>query len=195
MNRKEKIHTRVITVNSYETGEDTLHVEGVLTDERFFPSLYYSRNRYIDPGIVHKMTVQLDIALPDLEIRQATAVMNEVPIGDCREIEAFAKKLVGLRIRPGFTRKVRSLLGGVEGCLHLTNLILTMGSAAVQGFWAYFSRRREGSVGVRAPGFDPGLLRDSYRIWREDGHLYARIRELQEEKRSRKDPKIGLGKA
>jgi hypothetical protein len=183
LSKKEKIHTRVITVNSYETGEGTIHVEGLLTDERFYPSLYYSRNKYIDPGIVHKMTVQLDIALPDLEIRQATAVMNEVPIDDCREIETFVKKLVGLRIQPGFTRKVRSLLGGVEGCLHLTNLILTMGSAAVQGFWAYFSRRREGASGVKAPGFDPGLLKDSCWLWREDGPLYARIRKLQEEKK------------
>jgi len=182
LSKKEKIHTRVITVNSYEMGDGTIQVEGVLTDERFFPSLYYSRNQYIDPGIVHKMTVRLDIALPDLEIRKAQAVMNEVPIESCREIEAFIQKLVGLKIKPGFTKKVRALLGGVEGCLHLTNLILTMGSAAVQGFWAYYSRRREGEKGVRAPEFDPDLLKDSCWMWREEGPLFARIIKLQEDK-------------
>lgn len=183
MSKKEKIHTRAITVNSYEMGDGTIQIEGVLTDERFFPSLYYSRNQYIDPGIVHRMTVRLDIALPDLEIREARAVMNEVPIESCREIETFVQKLVGLKIKPGFTKKVRGLLGGVEGCLHLTNLILTMGSAAVQGFWAYYSRRREGAKGVQAPGFDPDLLKDSCWMWREEGPLFARIKKLQEDKK------------
>jgi hypothetical protein len=182
LTQKERIHTRSLTVNSYEMGDGTIRIEGVLTDERFFPSLYYSHNQFIDPGIVHKMTVHLDIALPDLEIRKARAVMDEVPIDSCREIEAFAQKLVGLKIRPGFTRKVRGLLGGVEGCLHLTNLILTMGSAALQGFWAYYSRRREGAKGVRAPEFDPDLLKDSCWMWREEGPLFTRIRELQEDK-------------
>jgi hypothetical protein len=161
LTQKERIHTRSLTVNSYEMGDGTIRIEGVLTDERFFPSLYYSHNQFIDPGIVHKMTV---------------------PIDSCREIEAFAQKLVGLKIRPGFTRKVRGLLGGVEGCLHLTNLILTMGSAALQGFWAYYSRRREGAKGVRAPEFDPDLLKDSCWMWREEGPLFTRIRELQEDK-------------
>ena len=182
MSKKERIHTRAIIVNSYEMGDGTIQIEGVLTDERFFPSLYYSRNQFIDPGIVHKMTVHLDIVLPDLEIRKARAVMKEVPIDSCREIEASAQKLVGLKIKPGFTRKVRSLLGGVGGCLHLTNLILTMGSAAVQGFWAYYSRRREGAKGVRAPEFDLELLKDSCWMWREEGPLFARIKKLQEEK-------------
>jgi len=183
LGKKEKIHTRVITVNSYEMGDGIIEVEGILTDERYFPSIYYSRNQFIDPGIVHKMTVQLDIALPDLEITKAAAVMNEVPMDSCREIEAFVQKLIGLRIKPGFTRKVRALLGGVEGCLHLTNLILTMGSAAMQGFWAYYSRRRGGAKTVRAPEFDPGLLKDSCWMWRGEGPLFARMKKMQEEKK------------
>lgn len=183
MSEKERIHRRTITVNSYEMGDGIIQVEGVLTDERFFPSIYYSRNQFIDPGIVHEMTVQLDIALPDLEIKKAAAVMNEVPMDSCREIEAFVQKMVGLKIKPGFTRKVRALLGGVEGCLHLTNLILTMGSAAMQGFWAHYSRRRGGAKAVRAPEFDPGLLKDSCWMWRGDGPLFTRMKKMQEEKK------------
>ena len=182
MSKKERIHTRAIVVNSYEMGDGTIQIEGILTDERFFPFFYYSRNQLLDPGIVHKMTVQLDIALPDLEIRKARAVMDEVPIDGCREIEAFVQKLVGLKIKSGFTGKVRSLLGGVKGCLHLTNLILAMGSAAVQGFWAYYSRKREGAKGFRAPEFAPELLKDSCWMWREEGPLFTRIKKSQEDK-------------
>ena len=184
MNRKEKIHTRTITVNSYELDGGVIEVEGILTDERFFPSFYYSRNQNIEPGTVHRMVVRLRVALPGLEITGAKAQMETVPIENCREIETCLQKLVGLRIRPGFTHQVRTLLGGVQGCLHLTNLVLTMGSAAVQGFWAYFSRRREGASGVKAPDFDPGLLKDSCWLWREEGPLFARIRKLQEEGKS-----------
>jgi len=191
LGKKEKIHTRVITVNSYEMDDGMIQIEGILTDERFFPFYYYSRDQHLDPGIVHQMTVRLDLALPDLEVKEATAVMNDVPIDGCREIETFVKKLMGLKIKPGFTRKVRALLGGVEGCLHLTNLILAMGSAALQGYWAYHSRRREGATGERASEYDPGLLKDSCWMWREEGPLFTRLRKLQDEKKKSakaKDP-------
>jgi len=183
LGKKEKIHTRVITVNSYEMDDGRIQIEGVLTDERFYPFYYYSRGQYLDPGIVHEMTVQLDIALPDLEITKAAAVMNEVPMDSCREIEAFVQKLVGLKIKPGFTRKLRALLGGVEGCLHLTNLILAMGSAALQGYWTYYSRRRGGAKAVRSTDFDPGLLKDSCWMWRGDGPLFVRMMKMKEEKK------------
>ena len=44
LQKKERIHSRTITVNSYEIDDSSLLVEGDLVDERFFPSFYYSRS-------------------------------------------------------------------------------------------------------------------------------------------------------
>ena len=43
----------------------------------------------------------------------------------------------GIKIAPGFTDKVKNMLGGTQSCSHLKTLVLSMASAAVQGFWVH----------------------------------------------------------
>ena len=80
-----------------------------------------------------------------MKIVSIMAEMPVVPDAGCRDIKEAVQKLEGRFIRPGFTAEVRDLFGKAAGCLHLTNLILAMNSAAVQGLWSYLSRMREGA--------------------------------------------------
>jgi hypothetical protein len=181
LQKKERIHSRIITVNSYETDDSSLLVEGDLVDERFFPSFYYSRNEFLDPGIVHDIRVEMKVSLPGLEITEARAQMRKIPIGDCLGVESCAEKIVGLRIKPGFTRELKDRLGGIAGCLHMTTLIYHMGAAAVQGMWASLSMKREGG-GTRSLDYDPGILKNSCWLWREDGPFYENVKKLRGER-------------
>jgi hypothetical protein len=178
---KERIHSRTITVNSYEIDDSSLLVEGELVDERFFPSFYYSRNEFLDPGIVHDIRVEMTVRLPGLEISEARAAMRKIPIEECLGVESSAEKVVGLRIKPGFSRDLKERLGGTAGCLHMTTLIYHMGAAAVQGMWASLSRKREGG-GTRSLDYDPGILKNSCWLWREDGPFFEKVKKLREEK-------------
>jgi hypothetical protein len=72
LQKKERIHSRTITVNSYEIDDSSLLVEGDLVDERFFPSFYYSRNEFLDPGIVHDIRVEMKVSLPAARDRWIT---------------------------------------------------------------------------------------------------------------------------
>lgn len=45
-----RIHSRNISVDTYEAGEDRLLMEGTLRDDRFFPSYFYSARKFVDPG-------------------------------------------------------------------------------------------------------------------------------------------------
>jgi hypothetical protein len=67
------------------------------------------------------------------DILSINAEMPVVPNGDCLEIEDFVKKLEGMEIKPGFTNVVRNLLGNVQGCIRVTNLIQVSASSAVRG--------------------------------------------------------------
>lgn len=165
-------------MNTYELGDDSLMVEGVLTDDRFFPSYFYSAKRCIEPGTVHRIIIRLHLTLPEIEITGADAEMPDVPNDICREIEGLVKHLVGLRITRGFTRKVSDLVGGANGCLHMAHLIISMASAAIQGQWAYYGRHREGET-VRVPETDLSLFLNSCWLWKEDGPYYRRIIELR----------------
>ena len=129
---KELIHTRNISVRCYETEEAALLVEGSLADERLFPFFLYSANEARGPGVVHHMSIRLRLALPELKILDADAEMPVVPVFECREIAESVRRLIGLRIRPGFTNEVRRLLAKTAGCLHLTHLILVLGHRQVR---------------------------------------------------------------
>ena len=181
LQKKERIHSRTITVHSYETDDSSLLVEGSLVDERFFPSFYYSRSEFLDPGIVHDIRVEMNVALPSLEITGVHAAMRKVPIEECLGVEAGAGKIVGLRIRPGFSRALKERLGGTAGCLHMATLIFHMGAAAVQGMWAALSRKREGG-GTRALDYDPDILKNSCWLWREDGPFFEKVTNLRGER-------------
>jgi len=175
LQKKERIHSRTITVNSYEIDDSSLLIEGDLVDERFFPSYYYSRNEFLEPGIVHDIRVEMKVSLPTLEITEARASMKKIPIEECLGVETSAGRIVGLKIRPGFSRDLKARLGGIAGCLHMTTLIYHMGAAAVQGMWAALSRKREGGA-TKSMDYDPGILKNSCWLWREDGPFFEKVK-------------------
>lgn len=180
---KELIHTRNISIHCYEMDDQTILVEGSLTDERLFPFVLYSANESRDPGIVHGMIIRMSLSLPELMILSVSADMPVVPVAGCRDIADSVIKLTGLQIKPGFTNKVRKILAKTEGCLHLTHLILAMSAAAVQGAWTYYSRKRQ-SGQIRKPEMDGSMIIDSCWLWREDGPLARSIRKFREEEKT-----------
>jgi hypothetical protein len=176
--KKELIHSRNITVNCYETDTERLIVEGFLTDERFFPYIIHALRQTCGPGLIHHVALTMELTIPQMEILSITAEMPVVPDAECRDIELAVQKLEGRFIRPGFTGEVRDLFGKAAGCLHLTNLILSMSSAAVQGLWSYLSRMREGAA-PPLPVTDGSMLIDSCHMWRKEGPFVEKIRRLR----------------
>lgn len=179
MKRKEIIHERKIDVRNYETGENRLRIEGTLTDERFSPSFLYSIMAFIRPGRVHHITVTLDVTLPDLRIEKAHAEMQAVPIDECREIRSVVERLVGLRMTRGFIGRIKDVMGGPAGCLHMAHLIQSMSAAAVQGSYAYYTRVREDG-GIKSPDFDGSIIVNSCHVWREGGPFASRLDDMKE---------------
>jgi hypothetical protein len=173
--KKELIHTRTIKVNCYETDEDRLVVEGDLLDERLFPYVIHALNERHDAGPMHHFILTMDLSIPGMKILSLKTQMPVTPDAGCREISEAMQLLVGHCIRPGFTNEVRGLIGKDAGCLHLTQLILAMSSAAVQGLWTLFSRGRGGER-PPSPGIDTSILLNSCYMWRENGPFVEKIR-------------------
>lgn len=174
--KKELIHTRTISVNCFETEGERLVVEGSLTDERHYPYVLHALNERRDAGLMHQMALAMELTIPQLQILSITAEMPVTPDEGCGDVKAAVQKLAGRRIQPGFTAQVRAHFGKAAGCVHLTNLILTMASAAVQGMWSYFSRSREGGA-LSLPDPDGSMLLDSCYMWRQDGPFVRNVRQ------------------
>jgi hypothetical protein len=89
----------------------------------------------------------------------------------------WIKNLEGLTITTGFTLRVKEIIGDTKGCAHLTSLVIAMGPCAVQGYWAAYGA--EGTKRSPRGGAVRKLINTCY-VWREDGPLIRKLRNLLE---------------
>lgn len=190
MGEKDLIHERSASVQIFEIGENKILIKGTLTDERFHHSLrLYSRQKLVPPGVVHRIIVTMVLSLPKLIIESAEAEMPAVPVELCRDIKGVVNKLVGLRLVRGFKDKMKDLLGGKKGCIHMNHLILFMSAAAIQGSYTYYNRMRENER-LKPPDFDGSLIVNSCHVWKEEGPFAPQLEEMKKAaKRVRAIPK------
>jgi len=167
------VHTRSLKIRTFAVDDERILVEGVLEDERPFGS-YSLTNQRRDPGLVHAMVVRLLVGGVPAAILDAEAEMRKVPMAACAEALPSVKKLIGLYVVYGFSKEVKDRLSGVEGCNHLTSLVLTMGSAAVQGMAAHRGRKPVDSDMREAM---LNYMKDSCCVWRGDGEILRGVRE------------------
>jgi hypothetical protein len=178
----ELIHERAYVVRAYRKDDHTLLLRGAVRDQKP-PGLYVPTDP--DPLTVHHMIVDLEIAVPSLEIVRAKAVLETHPHANCVKIEDHYQNLVGLSIARGFTHKVRELFGGPRGCTHTTALLQAMAPVAIQSMWSF--RIMEARTAEAAPGgpdFSTPEARmramatnlNTCHIWAEDGEQVTAIR-------------------
>ena len=124
-----------------------------------------------------------------LIILEADAEMPRVPRDLCTETRESIRRVVGLEIKSGFSEKVHKLIGNVEGCAHLTHLLVVMVQAALHGYWAHkMSKPRPVPCSLSDIEGLPYLV-NSCRLWREDGPIIQEIKEMIEESnRTRVEP-------
>lgn len=162
--KREILHTRQIKIEAYDVGGDRMLIVGRLDDTR--PNDFHTLHGQIFPaGIIHDMSLELDVSMPDLTIADARVHMPQVPRDGCREVIPGLAALVGLKVAGGFTHEVRRLLGGPRNCAHLVSLILAMAPVIVQAASAYLQQQ---PITERTAMVGSHLVNSCY-MWREDG--------------------------
>jgi len=170
---KKLVHTREILIKTSDLGDHSILVEGSLIDRRHQrePETIEQSN------LVHHMVIRLKVKGPGMLIEEAEAAMPHHPREECPDVLPSIRNLEGLEIAPGYTMKVKRVIGGVKGCAHLTSLVIAMGESAVQGYWAAYG----------AEGRKRGLREQTIRkfintchLWKEDGPIVRGLRETSE---------------
>jgi hypothetical protein len=173
------VHERRIELRSVPINEDELVVEGWLRDERLVTGYYWDGTART-PGVVHHIGVWLRVGGWPLRILDAEAEMRTVPQELCPTVRDTVKKVVGLTIESGFSGRVLERLGRIEGCTHMSYLVMAMGPAALHGYWTHKSRKPRPAP--RSMEEFPGIeaLVNSCVLWKEDGPLIQKVREFLE---------------
>jgi len=172
------IHQRTVTIKTFEIDDDTLVIEGNLIDDRLCKTFIYLLSTIVDPKIVHNITLKIVLSLPNLTINSVHMDMHEVPHEMCRDIHGIGDKLIGISLLEGFNNNVSRLIGGTNGCLHLYNLLLSMRTAAFQGFFTYCSRVQEDGS-LRQVDFDESVIVNTCHVWSESGPFAEKLEKIK----------------
>ncbi len=128
---KELVHTRQIVCRGYRRKDGLWQIEASVADEKGQRVPFNSRPDVLSGELIHHFSLCVVID-DDYQIRDVAAKTLAAPWAVCTDIAAEYRKLIGLRIGPGFTRAVRDVLGGTLGCTHLTDLLGQVGNTYMQ---------------------------------------------------------------
>ena len=137
-------HLRQISIEGFRRDDGLLELEACLRDTKSvdYP-LASGVRRAGDP--VHEMRVRITID-EGFNIVDAEACSDRVPYaGECDTIGSAYGRLVGLNLIRGFRRNVGEMFADVRGCSHITEMLMSLPTAAVQTF-ATFRRDNEDTV-------------------------------------------------
>ncbi len=138
--RTKQLHTRTITCEAFARDDDLIDLEGTLIDVKHQPFTLPERGVMMPGEALHEMKFVITIDR-DYFIRDAWTKTLQSPYRICNAINDHYRQIIGLRIESGFTRKVKQLFRGIEGCAHLTEMLPTMATIAFQVVWTSSDKR------------------------------------------------------
>ena len=137
---RQPLHTRKLTFEGYLRDDGLFDIEGHLVDTKPFDFENTDRGGWIRQGeSLHEMRIRVTID-KEMRIQAAEAETEWSPFNTCPGGADTFSKLAGVQIGPGWNRKVRELIGGVNGCTHITEMLAQLATTAYQ---AMYSVRRE----------------------------------------------------
>lgn len=133
---RELVHTRDIQCQGFRRADGLWDIEGRLIDTRTATIETFGRGR-IEPGEhLHEMWLRMTVD-SQLTVIALEAHTEHAPYPACPNFPDNFGKLVGEKIEPGWTAKVRLTLGGRRGCTHLVELLGPLATTAVQTVYAW----------------------------------------------------------
>ena len=163
---RKPMHSRRIRCDGYLRDDGLWDIEAHLVDTK-----PYDMNNMDRPGgkilageHLHEMWIRLTVD-DDLWVQAVEAVTDHSPYTVCPDITPNFQRLVGERIKGGWTQRTRELLGGVQGCTHLVELLGPLATTAFQTIYPARARREAPKSGHKPP------LIDTCHAYRSDGPL------------------------
>ena len=87
--------------------------------------------------------MKIKLVLDDnLHVIDAEAKTKKSPYSICKNANSNFKKIIGLQIKSGWKREIIKLIGGTNGCTHITELLSSVATAAFQTIYPYKSKQK-----------------------------------------------------
>lgn len=164
---RKPIHNRTIVCDGYRREDGLWDLEGRLVDTKSyaFGNVWRSEVKPGEP--LHEMLVRLTVD-DHMTVVAVEAASDNTPHGSCGAIIPNFQRLIGQRMGPGWSKRVKALIGGPEGCAHHIEVITLLATVAFQTMGPILARERQ-EAGVPVRSDSAKFLIDSCHIWRADG--------------------------
>ena len=101
---KQQITERTMNMKILENTPNTILARGSILDQ------------------VHNIIVEIQINIDTLEILKIEGQMVKVPFPSCKPALENLNNIIGLTINSGITRRIANVIGGRDGCIHLSEV-------------------------------------------------------------------------
>lgn len=149
-NKRTPIHTRQIKCQGYKREDGLWDIEGHLTDVRAHNMETFGRGKIEAGEPLHEMMIRMTVD-GELRVTNIEAKTMHAPYPSCPHFPKRFSKLIGAKIEPGWTAKVRMILGGKWGCTHLVELLGPVATTAVQTVFAWRAEESANTENLTPP--------------------------------------------
>ncbi|MEM7197438.1 MAG: DUF2889 domain-containing protein [Pseudomonadota bacterium] len=142
---RQLLHRRQYDIQGFLRDDGLFDIEAHMHDQKDydFTSAHHGK---VEAGMfVHDMLVRLTMDA-QLQIHAVDVAMDSTPFRQCPMITGQYQNLVGERIAPGWTRRIKKLFASVQGCTHVTELLIPMATVAIQTIFAEEAKKRHAKI-------------------------------------------------
>ncbi|MEX2455129.1 MAG: DUF2889 domain-containing protein [Rhodospirillaceae bacterium] len=167
---RDPVQTRTIEVSSFRRRDGMWDVEGRLVDVAADSIPDYAGGTIQAGTPIHDMRIRLTLN-GEVDIVSVAVSMDAHPYPVCPGIVPAFQALTGVRIGRGWNRRVREMFGGVNGCVHLVDLLGPVGTIGFK------TVKREAGQDSRPPAEKPDdkpYQVNSCHVLASDGELVRR---------------------
>lgn len=140
---RQHLHTRDIDLRGYHRDDGLFDIEVHFSDKKTYSYESPWRGTVASGYPIHDMSIRVSVDA-ELVVREVDVAMNVQPYTICSDILPNFQKLVGVRIGPGWNKRVREAVGGVAGCTHLAELMGPIATVAFQTMSGDYPRQLMG---------------------------------------------------
>lgn len=129
---REELHLRRIDMRGFRRSDGLFEVEAHMTDRKPYDFTPASAEHTVPANTpIHDMGVRLvfDEAMVIVDVQTFT---DAAPYDICPDGGRALQTIKGLRIGAGWSKEVRSQLGGARSCTHLMELLIPLATTAIQ---------------------------------------------------------------
>ena len=129
--KRKLLHNRNVSLKGFIRDDELFEVEAELIDTKNYNFQNFERGTIKKDEPIHHMKIRL-VLDDNLYVIDAEAKTENSPYYICKNANSNFKKIIGLQIKSGWKRQITKLIGGINGCTHITELLSSVATAAFQ---------------------------------------------------------------